>query len=91
MDYTITLTGHRKKIIANEAADVGEFIQQYIDDYADRKGERLVKSQERLLKNDPAVSTMPASKEGILDLFFNDPNYENQADRISREESNLEE
>ncbi len=79
MQHTITLTDHQEKALADSVPDVDIFLQQYIDNLANDKVSKLVYARSKVLRDDPAVTTMPASEDGILDEYFNNPEYKDRA------------
>ena len=70
MEIKIQLTDLQFKAIADQHIDVTEHCQGVINNGANSLMAKKIKQEFARLREDPAVETMPASDDGILDAYF---------------------
>ena len=83
IEYTIRLPDNQGKTLAHNHEDPEAFLQEICDQVACREENNLISSRGRELRDDPAVETMPASDDGILNALWVSDGYLDAKGRVA--------
>ena len=67
---TLQLTDIQWQILQDEIVDPEEWINNFTLDRIRRQKARIITAEQQTLIDDPAVDTIPATEEGILESYF---------------------
>jgi hypothetical protein len=82
LSITINLTDAEENVLKNDLLDVESWIQTAVTNKLASAKKRMVREWFQRLKDDPAVTTVPADDDEIVDVILARPDYE---DRVTRE------
>lgn len=67
-----------EKVLKHELLDIQKWVQDAIDGKINNIKKRLLKEAQEKLFADPKVDSIPASEEGLLNLYFSQQDYKNR-------------
>lgn len=79
--FNLEISDLDNSILENDLLDVHEWIRLALVGKISSVKSRLMKEAQEALIRDPDIQTMPATEEGILELYFSRPYYKNRAQR----------
>jgi len=79
------------RALEDEIVNPEEWINSFVSDRARRHKDRLVAKEQQTLIDDPAVETIPATVEGILESYFGREGYQTRAEEVAAESAPPEE
>ena len=72
-----------EKVLKHELLDIQKWVQDAIDGKINNIKKRLLKEAQEKLFADPKIESIPASQEGLLNLYFSQQNYKNREQKES--------
>jgi hypothetical protein len=81
----VTIEDLEEKILQNELLDIQKWVQDAVDGKINNVKKRLLKEAQEKLLADPDVESIPATVEGMLELYFSRPYYKNREQRESEQ------
>ena len=72
-----------EKVLKHELLDIQKWVQDAIDGKINNIKKRLLKEAQEKLFADPKIESIPASEEGLLNLYFSQQNYKNREQKGS--------
>ncbi len=81
MEVTITITDADWQILKHELKDPQAWIEAAVAGKVNSCKKRLIKSAPLELIEDPNVTTMPADKTELLNVYFTRANYKTRYDK----------
>lgn len=72
-----------EKVLKHELLDIQKWVQDAIDGKINNIKKRLLKEAQEKLFADPKIESIPASEEGLLNLYFSQQNYKNREQKES--------
>ena len=67
-----------EKVLKHELLDIQKWVQDAIDGKINNIKKRLLKEAQEKLFADPKIESIPASEEGLLNLYFAQQDYKNR-------------
>ena len=86
MEIKITLTEFDYKILQHQLLSAEEWSQSALDGKINNVKKRLLREAQEALLIDEEIDTMPATNEGLLELYFSRPYYKNRQQREVEEQ-----
>ena len=86
VNFTINMTDLEKKILEEHLVDVQVWIEKAVEGKINQCRKRIVTSHTQTLINDPEVTTIPATSDGICENLFATEGYQNRAQRDTLQE-----
>ena len=86
MEIKITLTEFDYKILQHQLLSAEEWSQSALDGKINNVKERLLREAQEALLIDEEIGTLPATIEGLLELYFSRPYYKNRQQRQAEEQ-----
>ncbi len=86
MEIKITLTEFDYKILQHQLLSAEEWSQSALDGKINNVKKRLLREAQEALLIDEEIGTMPATIEGLLELYFSRPYYKNRQQREAEEQ-----
>mgnify|MGYP003119799278 CR=1 FL=1 len=87
MEIKITLTEFDYKVLQHELLSIEEWSQLALNGKINNVKKRLLKEAQEALIADEEISTIPATTDGLLALYFSRPYYKNRQQREAEEQS----
>lgn len=81
MEIKITLTEFDYKVLQHQLLSTEEWSQLALDGKINNVKKRLLKEAQEALLKDEEIDTIPATTEGLLELYFSRPYYKNRQQR----------
>jgi hypothetical protein len=81
MEIKITLTEFDYKVLQHQLLSTEEWSQLALDGKINNVKKRLLKEAQEALLEDEEVEIIPATTEGLLELYFSRPYYKNRQQR----------
>ena len=85
LTVTIEINDHDEKVLLNDLIDIDAWVQGEVAGKLNNCGKRMAQEAAQVLKNDPSVSTMPATDQGLQEALLARPDYQNRSDRDAAE------
>ena len=85
MNITVQISEDEYKAIAEHVISVEDWLQTAISEKSGNCVQRIVSRETQRLLDDPNVDVIPATQDALLYSFFNQPGYENRAEREGKE------
>ncbi len=82
----VNISEFDEKVLSHALLSNEEWLQNAIDGKINNVKKRLVKEAQEKLFNDDSIENIPATVEGLLNLYFEQDYYKN---RVQREEEEL--
>lgn len=86
MEIKITLTEFDYKVLQHQLLSAEEWAQIALEGKINNVKQRLLKEAQEALIADEEIGTMPATTEGLLELYFSRPYYKNRQQREAEEQ-----
>ena len=83
----VNISEFDEKVLSHALLSNEEWLQNAIDGKINNVKKRLVKEAQEKLFNDDSIENIPATVEGLINLYFEQDYYKNRAQR-EEEESN---
>ena len=77
----ITLEDIDEQVLNSQLFDIKEWLQGALTGKINNVKTRLLLEAQGMLIADPEIDTLPASEDGILELYFSRPYYKNREER----------
>lgn len=84
----VTIQDLDETALEHDLLSVQQWVQDAIDGKINNVKKRLLKEAQEKLFADPEITSIPATEEGLLTLYFSRPYYKN---RVQREEAAAQE
>jgi hypothetical protein len=84
---TVDISDHEEKVLLNDLLDIDAWVQGAVAGKLNNCGKRMAQEAAQVLKNDPSVSTMPATDQGLQEALLARDDYKNRAARDDAAES----
>ena len=81
----IEITDLEWKTLADQTEDPGEWVVGAINAKISKCTQRILTQEQQRLLTDPAIESIPATVEGILESYFAQPGYRDNATRQEEE------
>jgi len=78
---TVEINDHDEKVLLNDLLDIDAWVQGAVAGKLNNCGKRMAQEAAQVLKNDPSVSTMPATDQGLQEALLARDDYKNRAAR----------
>ena len=75
------------KILQDELVDPEDWIKGFIAERIRRQKDLIIAKEQQTLIDDPAVETIPASEQGIVESYFGKEGYQTRAAQVAAENS----
>ena len=82
---TLQLTDTEWQILQDELVDPEGWINNFTLDRIRRRKAHIIATEQQTLIDDPAVDTIPATEEGILESYFGREGYQTRAQQVAAE------
>lgn len=79
--FNLEISELENSVLEHDLLDVHEWIRLAIEGKISNVKTRLMKEAQEALIRDADIQTMPATEEGILNLYFSRPYYKNRSQR----------
>jgi hypothetical protein len=83
---TLQLSDTEWQILQDELVDPEGWIGNFTLDRIRRQKARIIATEQQNLIDDPAVETIPATEEGILESYFSRPGYQTRAQQVESQD-----
>lgn len=88
MDIQLNISTTDQKILEDEILDIEEWVQGMLQGKINKVKQRLAQRTITELKADPAVASMPANEDAIVQIGLQRPGYKNRRIREQEERGN---
>ncbi len=78
---TVNISNDDQKVLENDLLDIEDWVQKAVLGKINACRKRTIREALAVLKADPAVTTMPASDDGLVDAFMARSGYKNRTQR----------
>ena len=85
----VTIEDFDEEVLKHDLLDPQDWLQQAVIGKIHNVKQRALKEAQQALFNDPEVTSIPASAEGCLQLYFSRPYYKNRAARDAEQQASL--
>lgn len=81
LTITVEISTENQAILDHNLLDVNDWVQQAVIGKVSNCTKRLAEEAQQVLLADPAVTSMPATSEGMIAEYMARPDYMNRAER----------
>ena len=81
---TVNISDRDQIVLRHDLLDIDDWVQSAVLGKINNVKKRLIIQGQTILRNDPAVTTMPANDDGIVDVVTARPDYRDRATRDTK-------
>ena len=85
LTITVNISDADQVVLENDLLDLDAWVQAAVAGKINNSRKCMVKQAGQVLKDDPAVDTMPATDDGLISALVARPEYKNRVDRDAAE------